>query len=69
MTQCRSVLGPRCGFRPVCSGHEQGLDRAWFTAGSEIWAQECLSGLERGLDPAWFSAGTEMRVKDYLSGA
>ena len=61
MTQCRSVLGPRCGFRPVCSGHEQGLDRAWFTAGSEIWAQECLSGLERG-----FNTEKLKMMRDYI---
>lgn len=25
---------------------------AWFSAGTEIWAQECLSGLEYGQEPS-----------------
>ena len=44
MTLCRSVLGPRCGFRPVCSGHERGLDPAWSSAGTEMRVKEYLSG-------------------------
>ena len=43
-TQSGSVLGPRCGLRPVCQGHELGQDPACFSAGTEMWAQEYWSG-------------------------
>ena len=40
-----SVQGPRCRLRSVFPVLEQGQDPAWFSAGTEMWAQECLSGL------------------------
>ena len=42
-TQSGSVQGPRCGLRSDCRGLEQGQDPAWFSAGTEMWAQDYLS--------------------------
>ena len=50
----------------ICQGLEQEKDPAWFTAGTEMQAQECFSGLEHGEDPACFCAGILMWVQDYV---
>ena len=50
----------RCGLLSVGWGLEPVQDPAWFSARTEMAAQEYLSGVEQVQDPAWFSAGIEM---------
>ena len=59
-TQPGAVEGVRCGLRSVVWGLEPVQDPAWFSARTEMAAQEYLSGVEQVQDPAWFSAGIEM---------
>ena len=59
-TQRDSLQGVRCGPSSVGWGLEPVQDPAWFSARTEMAAQEYLSGVEQVQDPAWFSAGIEM---------
>ena len=67
-----SVQGPTYGFQSIYQGLEQRKDSGGFSAGSEMWDQECfLGGRELNKERTHISsgAGNEFLAQDCLSGA
>ena len=66
-----SVQGPTYGFQSIYQGLEQRKDSGGFSAGSEMWDQECFLGgreLNKGRTHLSSGAGGELSAQDCLPG-